>query len=496
MKQQIERLGKSVLIYGVGRIVSRFIGFLLLPLFTAYLTPTDYGISGMLAMLSFVVTPVFSLGMGAGIGPCYFEGDNQERKETTIWTASVILIASATILVIVALVFDHLISIVLFQTSNYYYLVRLSLITSALGILVLPGMLYLQFEERAKTFVVLTTASTLIVIGFNVLLVVGFRRGIQGLVESGLIAQVISFIIFSLSIMPKLRFRFNWVLGRELLHLSLPLVPSFAFIFVLQQGNKYILQWFSGLDVLGVYSIGFNLGLVMNLAVSAFQSAWYPYFMSFIHKQDEARRLFGRILTYYVFGFGTLNLLFYLFARPVVLLMTQPPFHNAYQVVGLSASAQFFLGVFIILLPGVYFAKETHYQSLVQGIAAGVAIVLNMLFIPTLGLLGAGIALAGGFLAMSVLQFAWNIRRGYLFLAYEWGRIGRFAMVYVGCIALMVWQDGLSLPVTIALSAISTVSLFALIYYLLTNEERQMLVNARNQFLIILPSLVQLGTGK
>jgi O-antigen/teichoic acid export membrane protein len=259
--------------------------------------------------------------------------------------------------------------------------------------------------------------------------------------------------------------------------LGVPLIPSFAFLFVIQQGNKYILQWFKGLETVGIYTIGFNLGLMMNLIVSGFTSAWMPYFMSFINKWDEARILFGRVLTYYAFSFGGLSLLFYITARPVVMIMTKTAFHDAYKVVGLSATAQFLTGVFSIFLPAIYFAKEVRYVTLIQGTSALLAVGFNLILIPLFGMIGSAVALMLGLLVMSVLQQTWNFkrRRSYLNVQYEWNRILWFSFIYVGFVLIMLLKGNPSLGVELLISGISAAALPIILYALLNQREREML---------------------
>jgi O-antigen/teichoic acid export membrane protein len=495
IRQQLGRLAKNTLTYGVGQVLNRFISFLLLPVFTSYLTPADYGIMSILGLVAFVVTPVFSLGLGAATGICYFEDNNPERKKTTIWTAFAILVASMSILALLGIAFARQISRAAFLTTDYSYLVTISLLSTCLGILVIPFMLYLQFEEKAKTFVALTAISTLISIGLSIVMVVVLRKGVPGLVEGQLIAQGIGLALYMLLVAPRLGFRFSRSLARELLRLGVPLIPAFASLFVLQQMNKYILQWFDGLEAVGIYAIGFNMGLLMNLFVTGFTNAWYPYFMSFMDKQAEARVLFGRILTYYVLGFGALSLLFYLAAKPVVMIMTQPAFHQAYKVVGLSATAQFLTGVFSLLLPGMYFAKQVKYQSIVQVAAASIAIGLNLVLIPWLGFLGAAIALALGHLAMTMLQQAWNLRRthAYLEVQYEWNRILGFLLIYTGYAVLMLWERNFSLLIEVAFSCIVAAPLPVMFYFLLTTSEKRTLWTMGKQFILELADRVSLN---
>jgi O-antigen/teichoic acid export membrane protein len=204
-----------------------------------------------------------------------------------------------------------------------------------------------------------------------------------------------------------------------------------------------------------------------------------PYFMSFLDKKDEARILFGRILTYYIFGVGSLSLAFFIFAKPVVMIMTQPNFHQAYKVVGLSAGAQFLTGAFSIFLPGIYFAKEVKYVGVVQAVAAALSVVLNLLLIPSLGLLGAGLALMLGMLAMAGLQHAWNFkhRAKYLNVKYEWNRILWFGLLYIACMFLTLFDRSFSLRTEILLSGVvSLVVSIALVTLLSTGERRTLKV--------------------
>jgi O-antigen/teichoic acid export membrane protein len=475
MKQPFWRLARSTLIYGLGGILSRFVTFLLLPVFTSYLTPVDFGISSILGFIGLLLTPMFSLGLGAAMGICYFEGDDRCRKEATIWTVFTVLGISVCLLAVLGCVFAQEISLLAFRTPQYHYLVTLSVLSTCLNILGIPFLLYFQFEDRAKTFVILAIFSTFIGIGLNVLMVVVLERGVQGLIESVLIGQAVTLLVFMLPVIPVVRYRFSRTLAYEILKLGLPLIPSFAFLFVVQQGNKYILQWFKGLETVGIYTIGFNLGLMMNLIVSGFTSAWMPYFMSFINKRDEARILFGRILTYYVFSFGGLSLLFYIAARPVVMIMTKAAFHDAYKVVGLSATAQFLTGVFSIFLPAIYFAKEVRYVTLIQGISAFLAVVLNVLLTLWMGMLGSAIGLVLGILVMSILQHAWNLKRKsfYLNVKYEWNRILWFSVFYVGYTVNMLLKPNFSLVVELLISGAAVAMLPILLYVMLNNEERK-----------------------
>ncbi len=74
-------------------------------------------------------------------------------------------------------------------------------------------------------------------------------------------------------------------------------MPAFGCLFLLQHGSKDLLQWLGSLEQVGVYTVGFNIGLVISLVVTAFQNAWIPLFMAFADRPAESRIVFGQVLT-------------------------------------------------------------------------------------------------------------------------------------------------------------------------------------------------------
>jgi O-antigen/teichoic acid export membrane protein len=474
MKDQFFRLGKNSITYGTGTMLTRFINLLLLPLFTAYLTPKDYGVLALLALLTLVAQPLFSLGLNAAMGPCYFEENKAERKWETVWTSFLILLISSIVLSSIAWLFPRDLSILILRTSEYGQLVSLTLTGCAFGILSSPFMQRIQFEEKAKTFVILALSTSLISIILCVVTVVIFHWGVMGMVISQLIGQMITFLFFFIAGAKGTKFIYSKPIAKELLRLGIQLIPSFVFLFILMQSNRYILQWYGGLEQVGIYSIGYNIGMVMSVAVSAVSTAWYPFFMTFLEKQKDAEILFGRIFTYYIYIFGSLCMLFFVGAKLIVTMMTQPAFHKAYIVVGFAASAQFFIGAFNMFLPGMYYKKEMKYVSLVQGLTATISIGLNIVLIKWVGLLGAGISLSLSHLLMAVFQYLWNVHRKdeYIRIKYEWSRLACFMILFLFITAATFVDRKANLLIETSCIFILVSIIFISNYMMLSKSER------------------------
>jgi O-antigen/teichoic acid export membrane protein len=428
LKQQILNLGKDSLIYGLGSVITRFIGFFTLPLFTTYLKPEEYGVLAMLALLTLVAQPVFSLGLSAAMGTSYFERDDLLNKSKTVWTTFAMNTVTATLLVAISWLFPVTLGQLVRLPAEYSPLVGLTLTGAALGILVTSFIQRVQFEKQARLYVVATFASALTAILVSVITVVYLRLGVKGIVVGQLAGNIATALVFMLIGTRGTKPLVSWVMAKELLRQGLPLVPSFAFLFVLMHANKFILEQEAGLEAVGIYSIGFNFGMAISVLTGGIATAWYPFFMSYMDRQSEARLLFGRVLTTYVFGVGLVCLFFFLAAKPAVAMLTNESFHSAYAIVGCVAFANFAQTLFNFFLPGIYFSKEIRYLPVVQGLAAFVSLPVNYLFIVNLGVLGAGIGLAVNSFLMVGLMFGWNFlnRKRYLVIEYEWCRITSF----------------------------------------------------------------------
>ena len=461
------------MIYGLGSVITRFIGLFTLPLFTAYLKPEEYGVLAMLTLLTMVAQPVFSLGLSAAMGPSYFERDNPLTKSRVVWTVFAIHTVSATLLVAISWLFPVPIGQLVRLPAEYAPLVGLTLSGSACIIVVTSFTQRVQFEKQAKLYVVATFTTALTALLVSVFTVAYLGWGVKGMVIGQLAGNIATVFIFLLIGMQGMKPLVSLVTAKKLLQQGLPLVPSFAFMFVLMHANKFILEQEFGLEAVGIYSIGFNLGMAISIATGSIATAWYPFFMSYMERQDEAKVIFGRIFTYYVFGIGLMTLFFFMVAKPVVMLLTSEAFSQAYIVVGLVASANYFAGMYTLFLTGIYFKKEISIQSLIQGCAVLASLPLTYYLIIYFGVFGAALGLAMGHLLLPVFVHVWNIyrKKSYGWIDYEWKRIFLFFIIYLATAVLFLTVEADSITANLILSCVgAVVVIFALVQLLSRSE--------------------------
>lgn len=480
MKSQIKRLLKSSAVYGLGTVLSGFISLLMLPLLTSFLTPEDYGKYSMLLIMSLALYYIFMLGMSTSIGLCYYDYLDEKNRNKVIFNSVFILIVSSAVMLILTLPMINKISILLLDRTGYNYQIVLVILSLILTFLTTPFTLKLQFEEKSKEFVVKTMVTVIITVLANIVLIVFLKRGLNGLVEVLLISKISGFIMFGLSSFKNLNFSLDRSIQKNLIKLGIPMIPSFLSLYVLQQSSVYILKAYSSVEQAGIFSVGMTFGRGINILSFAFTTAWTPFFLSFINKKEEANKLFGRITTYYIFLMGLVSLCFYSFAKPGISILTDPAFHESFRVVGLITTGQMLVGVFNLLLPPIYYGKKVTHLTLMQVTASLGSVVACVFLTKSMGIVGAALAFAMGYLLMCLILLAWNKIEGkkYLKIRYESKRIFIFTAAYV-LLTITTFFDltGPNLFYQIGNALLLPLVILIVIFFLLSPTEKNILAS-------------------
>lgn len=477
MIRPLTLLGKHSIAYGLGNGFNKFVSLLALPFLTRYLSPQDFGVIAMFAVLGVVYRSVFGLGLGVSTGLVYFQHSEKTERPLVIGTSILVQTISVTILLGLTFVFSGMLSDIVLRDQGYGFLVTLYTLSICLQLIAQPLLLDLQYRNQAVRYVALTSACAVVNMIAILTLVIGQDHGLRGWVEGDLIGSAVT--LGSLLILNRdgYRLRASRQSVNSLISNGIPLIPSAVFLFIIQCSGTYMLQWFVPKSQVGVYGIGYSLGMALGLATAGFSSAWFPFFQSYFGKDREAQTMFSTVLLSYTIVFGFVCYLFLILAKPTVLLLMDSRYIESSKIVGLTAMAQFLFGLWGILLPGMYFAKETHYVAFVQGISAILVFALNLILIPSFGIVGAALSFCLGAVAMVLIQQGFNTVRHYQVSVHNWKR-ARGLLVMLAAMATIQMIVNVRLPLTAAL-AVGFVILsihVCMSWFLLSDQEKSRIV--------------------
>ena len=433
----LSRLFKGSIVYGIGAILQRFIGIFLLPFYTRELQPADYGAMALISLVGVAMSGLLSLGTGNSMGLLYFKEDNPAKRPVILWTNFALLLANGLFWYVLIFLFAPQLSWLIFQSIEYTTFIQLAFVGTVLGNLSEIWLSYLRMEEKAKSYVLLTLSVALLTIALSVGLVLWLQLGLYGLILAMVLGQVVSLFAVLVFIARKLPFQLDLAKVWPLVRIGFPSIFGIFAFLLIDYADRQMIERLLDLSALGLYTIGYSFGMVITIAVGAFSSAWPPFFMSYINKREEAKVVFGKVLTYYVLAFGVLTVVFFGFAKAVVILLTAPAFREAWTVIGLVAASYVLKGCYLIMLPGLSFAEKLSKQSLIEWIAAIINLVANLWLIPIYGIRGAALATLISYLTLPL--FTWLLARNYLEVDYQWGRVA-LAFALSVFVALLLYQ--------------------------------------------------------
>ena len=451
MSGYLRRLATTGAAYTAASILSKLIAVALLPLYTRYLTPADYGAAEVMFAAIVSASIVVRFGLIEAVLRFYYKDDEDPARVVASSFAGLFWLA--TVGALIALPFATPISEALLDRPAPD-LARIAI--GGLWVLTMFEFMLTLFrlEERARAFFTTTIVNVLVTIGLTVVLVVGAGEGARGLLL-GSYASGAAFVLGLIVLQRRrLSLLFDRALLRRLLRFGLPTMPAEVSLYLLNFVDRIIIVRSVGLAEAGLYSLAIKFAQGVNVLVRGFQLAWPPLAYS-IRDDGEARRAYATVVTLFVAGCAFVVAGMWLFSRWIVRALAAPEFFDSYEAVGLISTAVTLYAVYMVLVVILGRTGRTEFNLPATLAALAANVVLNLILVPSLGIVGAGLALVASYVVVLALMYGFTQR---LFpVPYQWGRLARVVL----SAAVLVGAGELLMPTSGALGLLGRVALFA-----------------------------------
>src|SRR4051794_3041711 len=430
MTGYLRRLATTGAAYTAASIFSKLIAVALLPLYTRYLTTADYGAAEVMFAAVVSASILIRLGLIEALLRFYYKDDEDPARVVSTSFAALFWVSTAAALV--ALPFAGPISEALLPHPAPD-LARISI--GGLWVLTMFEFLLTLFrlEERARAYFVTTMLSVLAAIGLTVVLVVGKGEGARGLLL-GSYASGGAFVVGLIWVhRRRLSLWIDRALLQRLMRFGLPTMPAELSLYLLNFVDRIILVRSAGLAEAGLYSLAVKFAQGVNVLVRGFQLAWPPLAYS-IRDDGEARRTYAAVVTWFVAACAFAVTGMWLLSRWIVRAFAAPEFFGSYEAIGLIATGVTLYALYMVLVVILGRTGRTEFNFPATCAALAPNVGLNLVLIPPLGIVGAGIALVASYLVVLALMYAFTQR---LFaVPYEWARLARIVLVSAALVAL------------------------------------------------------------
>ncbi|WP_440311415.1 polysaccharide biosynthesis C-terminal domain-containing protein (plasmid) [Lactiplantibacillus plantarum subsp. plantarum] len=384
----MKRLVRNIGIFAIGNLGSKVIGFLLIAIFTRYLTTTQFGYVDLITTTVNMLLPIIALSIADAVFRFVMDDDANDQMIFSTGVSFTLLIS----LIVFLIAFPIL---KLFDV-HYAGLVLLYLAASLVQILFQN---FVRGIGYVRLFAINGLVSALVLAGCGIWQVVYLRNGITGYLNALIIATIFSalFIGFIAKLWTFFRISANnRQLLKAMLQYSIPLIPNAFLWFFTNDASRYFIVGFVGLAANGLYAVATKLPTIINVFYTIFSQAWQISAVEEYRKNRHSRffsDVFSADVGLSVILIGAILIIL----RPIMTIFVASEYFDAWKIVPALLLASFFSNL-ASFLGTIYLAtKETKGIMMTTVYGMIVNLLLNVILIPLFGIQGAGIGAAIGF---------------------------------------------------------------------------------------------------
>lgn len=426
VKGESKLLARHSLVYGLGNLLSKVTGFLMIPVYTRFLSPSDYGTLELLTLTSEVISIIITGRISSGIARFYFQYEGEREREEVISTSIVTVAVASGIGLILAAAFRDKLSQVVLGDPAFGYFFLVSFLGLWVSLVSEVGFLYLRIIKASEKYVVWSTTKLVLSLSLNIYFIVGLHIGVIGILYSQVAASGLILVGVVLPLLARIGVRFSSSILAEMAKFTLPLVPSSLANMIVLVADRFLLRSLVSLSETGIYSLANRFAAIPGYFISApFMQIWTVRRME-VYKEQNAEEVMGRVFTYFCALMAAVGLGVAVLARDAIQIMANQEFWSAWKVVPILVLAQVVLSFFQHLNIGILIAKKTKYFLYIDSLNAVFSLGLYYYLIPKYGVYGAAIGSLVSYALRVVLVYIATIHFYRIHL--EFNRISKLAI--------------------------------------------------------------------
>jgi O-antigen/teichoic acid export membrane protein len=387
MDERNKGLLKNTSILLIGNFLSKLLAFILVPIYTHYFSPSEYGEIDFYLIILTMLYILVSLQSIESAFRFVQDSNKKENVTSTITNASTIAFVGIIIFIIVMLVYGKV-------TSFQYTYIFIGFVSTS----IFANMFLETIRGMNKTtsYVMVNVISTVISSACNILFVVGIGIGAIALLITPIIANVLVITIILYKERFIQYFKASAVCLKEIkeqLYFSIPLIPNAISIWLLSAIGRFVLLFYYGAHSVGILAFALKFPLLLGVFSSVFYMAWQISAVSQYNANDK--NIFAsNVFNQYALLLLTSLLLFLPAVKVLIFTIMGDAFIEAWLYIPI-----FLIGVVVRAFAqfynvGFYGAKKTIVVFHSSLIAAIIYFTVSMILAQYLYILGIAIAYA------------------------------------------------------------------------------------------------------
>lgn len=420
----LKQLAGQTAIYGLSSIVGRLLNYLLVPLYTRYFIPAEYGVvTELYAYVAFLV-----IILTYGLETAFFRFSQKQYDKNLVYSTSLIsLVVSSILFCFLMISFQQQIANWLEYPNNPEYVMWFALI---IGLDAISSISFAKLREQkqAARFALIRLLNIFINIGLNLFFIIYCPYALENSLPTTdfvnsiydpavgvgyiFIANLFASAVTILMLLPemiKTSWNFNTLLWKKMMVYALPLLIAGLAGITNETIDRVLLKHLlpDGIDKMaeiGIYGAFYKISIIMILFIQTFRFAAEPFFFA-QEKQHNSKKIYADVLNYFSILAALIFLLVMLYLD-VVIHFVGSAFHNekGITIVPILLMANLFLGIYYNLSVWYKLTEKTIYGAMLAIFGALTTLLLNFILIPKIGFVGSAWATFACYFSMMVVS--------------------------------------------------------------------------------------------
>lgn len=399
-------------IYTIILVLQKGISFLLLPIYTFFLSPADYGILGVVSSISGLLSVLISLGVGGAASRFYYlHKEDKEYHRRLYGTIALVIIFNSISFGCIFLLGHRLFIDPIIGTIDFYPFILIGLLTAIVTPLYTFFQEYLQTIQDGKRYGINSIVFFFLNVSFILLSLYVLKLGVLGVLLSNLCTSLLFLIYVVIAFIPRQLMRLDKSILKGSLRYSLPLLPHQLANWSNGTLDKLLVNGIRSQSDAGLYNLSQQYGSVISFISNGVNQAYLPWFYDMVNKGPDSYLKIKQVSEAAVWGVSSIALVFAIFSKEILGLMIQnPAYSEVWMIVPCVAFAYVFQLIYFFYV-NVLFLKDTKYIFTITISSVVVNVLLNLLFIPLYGFVGCALACVCTFFIKSVLSLVISRKR-------------------------------------------------------------------------------------
>ncbi len=447
-------------VYSLGVVLQKGVGFFMIPFYTHYLTPGEYGLIEIVDLFMIIISMLAGMGISSALSRFYIKyEDSGDRREVCSTALCSVLLVSMLFYAILMLNVDF-ISRALLGTDEFGKLFHLVLLAFIVEVVLSVPQSILQAQKKSGQLVSISLATFVTYLSLNIALIGFMGWGVHGFFISALLGRIFNLLLLLFSTRSCFSTSFSRAKLKEMVRYGLPLLPATFAMLAIHNADRFILREYCGLEQLGMYSLGYKFGMIVSVIVIGpifriWNIQWFD-----IAKTKDAAAICGKYFTYIFLVMVYAGLCISLPIQEIIAIMAPESYQGAAAFVFIIVAAYVLKGCCDFFDLGFLVSFQTKYSAYTKMLVAAFNIGLSFMLVPWLGIFGAAMATVLSFLLLAI--FSYRMSQKVAAIRYEWGRVLRVLIVAIVVHLLSLGMDT-SVPASLAMKAALLMAFFPLL---------------------------------